>query len=165
MTLVTRLKIGLQAGGLAGVGVAVLYAASDVMRLAPLETVAGLAHSFLNLPVSDVPAGFDIAAFVTTGVGVTIYSLLHFAAFAALGVAGTWMVPVRSFWRTLARGGVFGALACSALFYGSRLVSGSPFAFNGLDVKGIVLVNAVAGVIMAVVFAVHTHEDGEMGAD
>ena len=165
MTLVTRLKIGLQAGGLAGAGVAVLYAATDVMRLAPLETVAGLAHSFFGLSVADVPSGFDIAAFVTTGVGVTMYSLLHFAAFAVLGVVGTWMVPGRSFWATLTRGGAFGALGCSALFYGSRLVSGSPFSFEGLDATGIVLVNAMAGVIMAVVFAVHTHGDAEMGAE
>jgi hypothetical protein len=165
MTLVTRLKTGLEAGGLAGVAVALLYGATDVMELAPLETVAGLAHSLFDLPVSAVPAGFDIAAFVTTGVGVATYSILHFAAFAVLGLAGTWVVPGRSFWSTLARGGAFGALACSALFYGSRLVSGSPFAFDGLDAKGIVLVNAMAGVIMAVVFAVHTHEEPDLGAD
>ena len=164
MTLVSRLKMGLQAGGLAGAGVAVLYAVTDVMRLAPLETVAGLAHSFFGLPVGSVPAGFDVAAFVTTGVGVAVYSLLHFAAFAALGVVGTWVVPGRTFWRTLTRGGLFGGVACSALFYGSRLVAGSPFAFEGLEVRGIVLVNIMAGVIMAIVFAVHAHGDAEPGS-
>ncbi len=164
MTLVSRLKIGLQAGGLAGAGVAVLYAATDVMRLAPLETVAGLAHSFFGLSVGSVPAGFDVAAFVTTAVGVVMYSLLHFAAFSALGVIGTWVVPGRTFWSTLVRGGAFGAVACSAAFYGSRLVRGSPFAFEGLDARGIVLVNLMAGVIMAIVFAVHAHDGVEPGS-
>lgn len=161
MTLVSRLKVGLQAGGLAGAGVAVLYAVTDVIRLAPLETVAGLAHSFLGLSVDSVPAGFDVAAFVTTAVGVAIYSLLHFAAFGALGVVGSWVVPGRTFWSTLARGGAFGAVALSGVFYGARLVRGSPFSFEGLDLRGIVLVNAMAGVIMAIVFAVHAHDPVE----
>lgn len=159
MTLGNRLKVGVQAGGLAGAGVAALYAATDVLRLAPLDTVAGLAHSFFQLPVENVPAGFDVAAFVTTGVGVAVYTVLHFAAFAALGVVGSWVVPGQTFWRTLGRGGVYGVVACSALFYGSRLVSGSPFAFEGLQPTSVLLINAMAGVIMALVFAVHTHGD------
>lgn len=158
MRWIERASVGLQAGGLAGGGVALFYLATDVVRLAPLETVAGLARAFLGVTVEAPAAGLDTATLLTTAVSVGLYSFLHFAAFGALGLVATWLVPAASFWATLGRGALFGASACSALFLGSRVVTGSPFAIEAIGMGSLVLVNAAAGVLMAVVFAVHTSD-------
>ena len=92
-----------------------------------------------------------MVAVVTTGAGVVLYSALHFVAFVALGILATWIVPGPSFWKTLARGGAFGALACSAVFYGGRALAGSPSSSRAWARRSLLLVNAMAGVIMAVV--------------
>ncbi|MBT8337704.1 MAG: hypothetical protein KJO11_13935 [Gemmatimonadetes bacterium] len=155
MRVAKRISSGLQAGLVAGGGVALFYLATDVVRLAPLETVAALARAFLGLPTEALPPGLDIAALATTGIAVGVYSLLHFAAFGALGLLATFVVPATSFWATLGRGGLFGGVAASLLFVGARTVTGSPFAVEPIGVPSLLLVNAAAGVLMAMVLAVH----------
>lgn len=155
MNLLQRLGRGLEAGWLAGCGVAVLFFAADVVRLAPLESVLELASV-----VPEGIVGLEAAGPAWTGVAVAtaavaLYSLLHFAVFGALGVAATWFVPVASFWATLARGAAFGVVACSAAFLVGRAWTGSPYFPEAVSPTGLVLTNAMAGVIMAAVFAVH----------
>jgi hypothetical protein len=155
-----RISTGTQAGLVAGGGVALFYLATDVVRLAPLETVAALARALLGLPAEALPPGLDIAALATTGAAVGVYSLLHFAAFAALGLLATFVVPAASFWATLGRGAVFGCSTASLLFIGARTAAGSPFAVEPISTASLLLVNAAAGVLMAAVLAVHTSEAG-----
>lgn len=159
MKLVVRLKRGIEAGLLAGTGVALFFTAMDVVRLAPLDTLASLAQAWFGLSFETSATGFDIAATLTTGAAVVLYLILHFGVFALLGVFATWFVPVASFWQTLARGAGFGAVVCSAAFYGSRAFTGSPFAVESLSAVSLLLINIMAGVIMAVAFAVHAADD------
>jgi hypothetical protein len=155
MRVARRISAGLQAGLVAGGGVAVFFLATDVVRLAPLETVAALARALLGLPAEALPSGLDIAALATTGAAVGLYSLLHFAAFAALGLVATFVVPAASFWATLGRGALFGCATASLIFVGARTATGSPFTVEPVGVPSLLLVNAAAGVLMAAVLAVH----------
>lgn len=160
MTLLTRVGRGLQAGGLAGGGVAVLFLATDVVRLAPLTTVAELAGPLRDAPPEVVSDGLTLAAVAATAAAVTLYSLLHFGAFALLGVVATWLVPGATFWSTLGRGALFGACACTGVFYLGRSAVGSSLTFDSVGLGGLVLTNALAGVVMAGVLAAHLHDDG-----
>ncbi|MEQ9570366.1 MAG: hypothetical protein RLN75_09270 [Longimicrobiales bacterium] len=161
MSLLNRLGRGLEAGGLAGCGVAVLFLATDVVRLAPLRTVAELARPFGATSLDPESGGFTVAALAAAGAAVVLYSLLHFGAFGLLGVLATWVVPGRTFWTTLGRGAVFGAVACSGVFVVGRAAVGSSISLDAVGPVGLLLANAMAGVIMAAVLAVHTHDTGD----
>ena len=147
---------------LAGSGVAVLFLATDIVAFAPLRTVTELANPLFGGEATLTPASW--VGLAATAAGVALYSLLHFAVFAALGVAASWVVPVRSFWGTLARGAVFGSLVLSAAFVVGRALTGSPYFAEAVGPLGLVLTNAMAGVIMAAVFAVHAADEEEEGA-
>lgn len=142
---------------LAGGGVAVLFLATDIVAFAPLRTVTELANPLFGGEATLTPASW--VGFAASAAGVALYSLLHFAVFAALGVAASWVVPVRSFWATLARGAVFGSLVLSSVFVAGRALTGSPFFAEAVGPLGLVLTNAMAGVIMAAVFAVHAADE------
>lgn len=165
MSLLTRLGRGLEAGGLAGCGVAVLFLATDVVRLAPLRTVVELAQPFRSAAVDPESSGFTVAAMAAAGAAVLLYSVLHFGAFALLGVAATWIVPGRSFWATLGRGAAYGAVACSAAFLVGRAAVGSSVSLDAVGPVGLLLANATAGVIMAAVLAVHTDDSSGATSD
>lgn len=159
MNLLNRLGRGLEAGGLAGCGVAVLFLATDVVRLAPLRTVAELARPFRATAVDPESGGFTVAAVAAAAAAVLLYSVLHFGAFALLGVAATWIVPGRTFWTTLSRGAVFGTVACSGAFVVGRAAVGSSLSLDAVGPGALLLANAMAGVIMAAVLAVHVDDE------
>lgn len=158
MNLLTRLGRGLEAGGLAGCGVAVLFLATDVVRLAPLRTVVELAQPFRSVAADPESTGFTLTAVAAAGAAVLLYSVLHFGAFALLGVAATWIVPGATFWATLGRGAVYGAVACSGAFVVGRAAVGSSLSLDAVGPVGLLLANATAGVVMAAVLAVHTDD-------
>lgn len=157
MNLLTRIGRGLQAGGLAGGGVAVLFLANDVVRLAPLRTVAELSGPFRDQPADAVSDGTAFAAVAAVAAAVTLYTVLHFGAFALLGVIATWIVPGRTFWTTLARGALFGGVSCTGVFLVGRAAAGTSLTVASASPVGIVLANVLAGVIMAAVLAVYSH--------
>lgn len=161
MNLPTRIGRGLQAGGLAGGGVAVLFLATDVVRMAPLRTVAELIGPFRDAPPEAVSDGMTFTAVAAVAAAATLYTLLHFGAFALLGVVATWVVPGATFWATLARGALFGGVACTGVFFMGRAAVGSSLTMASASPVGLVLANAVAGVIMASVLAVYAHEPGD----
>ena len=161
MNLLQRLGRGLEAGMLAGGGVAVLFFATDVIGLVPLQTVTALAAPLLG--DATVAAGTDAnwVGLAQTAAGVTLYTLLHFATFVALGIVASWAIPAASFWGTLGRGAIFGALACSGAFFAGRALVGSPFLPETVGPVALMLTNVMAGLIMAAVFAVHVAGDEE----
>jgi hypothetical protein len=163
MNLLQRLGRGLEAGGLAGVGVAVLFFMTDIVGLAPLRTVVELASPFFGQAVDPDSVSATLTALAATGAAVTLYSLLHFAAFGILGVVSTWVIPAASFWTTLVRGGLFGAVAFTGVFAAGRAVVGSPFLVETVGLVGLLLANAMAGTIMAAVLAVHAAGDEVRG--
>lgn len=165
MNLLSRLGRGLEAGGLAGCGVAVLFLATDVVRLAPLRTVAELAAPLRPAAADPESGGVTVAAVAAAGAAVLLYTLLHFGAFALLGVAATWIVPGRSFWATLARGATYGAVACSGVFLVGRAAVGSSLSLEAVSPGGLLLANAMAGVIMAAVLAVHADDASDAASD
>ena len=158
MNSLQRVGRGLESGMLAGGGVAVLLFTTDIIGFAPLRTVIELAGPLSGeTSVAPSEAWVGLAA---TAASVVLYTLLHFATFAVLGVVASWVVPSASFWATLGRGTAFGVLVCSAVFVAGRALTGSAFFAEAVGPVALVLTNAMAGVIMAGVFAVHA-ADGE----
>jgi hypothetical protein len=55
----------------------------------------------------------------------------------------------------VAGGALFGLTACTLVFYGSRLLAGSPFVLEGLTLTSVLLANAFAGALMGFVLEVN----------
>jgi hypothetical protein len=157
MNLLQRIGRGLEAGLFAGGGVAVLFFATDVFGLAPLRTVTALAAPLFG-DTATLSADSWIG-FAESAAAVGLYTVLHFVAFAVLGVVASWVIPAASFWTTLGRGALFGAVACSGAFLAGTALIGSESLTHAVGPTGLVLTNTMAGVIMAAVFSVHAADE------
>lgn len=150
MRFYQRATVGAEAGLMAGAAVILLFLVQDVVQLAPLATPEALATSLFG------PAGFQYdtgllsqaGAVAVFGVRLISYTFLHFLAFAALGIGGAFALSHASWAASLMGGGAYGLTACTAVFYGSRLVMDTPVLLEGVGLPAILVANTVAGVVI-----------------
>ena len=160
MPFMQRLTRGVEAGLFAGGAVAFVFFVSDSISLTPLATPAALANALVADSTTVIaPRVTSAVGAVILGAGLLVYTVLHFAAFALLGIGAAFLLPTRPWTRSLGAGALYGLLACTAVFYGTRLVVGSPFAIEGLDLTTLLLTNVTAGVVMALVLYIHDAGD------
>lgn len=155
MRFLRRVAVGAKAGLLAGVGVAVLFLIEDAVRLRPLSTPAALASGLLDGGaagglIERLASGGALAAWIMA------YTLLHLLVFAGVGVIAAFALEVRSFWRALLGGAVYGSVVCTGFLYGARWIVESPIALDALGVPSVLLANAMAGAILGL--ALHLEE-------
>lgn len=146
-----KLVWGAEAGLLAGVAVAAIFFVGDAVHLTPLSTPTALGRTFvgpggLHL-TGDFPDG-SVAA-VTWAANLLALSLIHLLSFALLGV-GAVLLFRRAGWRLNAlTGALYGALACTGVFYLSMAAAGATVARAGLPSPiAVVAANLVAGAII-----------------
>lgn len=103
------------AGGLvAGAVVALWFLAVDLVAGAPLRTPDILARTLFERPEATAGPGL-----------VASYTLLHFGAFAALGVLAAWFLAVTDAKPGWLAGLLFGICVLNAVHYASLLATGS----------------------------------------
>jgi hypothetical protein len=157
MRITKRIEAGTEAGLVAGVGVVALFLVQDVLHLQPLSTPEALSGAFfgpIGIPIAS-PEMAGLAGMVFTGGQITIYTVLHFLTFGILGVISAYVLNGRSWLGMVAGGALFGLTACTLVFYGSRLLAGSPFVLEGLTLTSVLLANAFAGALMGFVLEVN----------
>ncbi|MGH7539131.1 MAG: hypothetical protein ACREMF_10875 [Gemmatimonadales bacterium] len=108
-----RIAHGILGGLAAGVVVALWFLVVDSMRGEPFHTPAVLAGAFAHQPVT-----------VPTVRLVAVYSLLHFAVFACLGIAAAWLMAALHTAPRLLLGLLFGIVVQELVFYGGLLLTG-----------------------------------------
>lgn len=150
MKIYQRFALGAEAGALAGAGVILLFLFQDALSLEPLATPSALAMGLLDAG----EYGFDadllgrILGGAVLGIRLLAYTFLHFLAFAAVGVAGAFVLRGGSWLGSLVGGGLFGVTMCTAVFYGSRWAVDAPVHLEAVGPASIMVANTVAGVIM-----------------
>lgn len=150
MSFYQRVAAGAEAGFMAGAGVVLLFLFQDSVQLEPLATPNALATGLFG------PGGYRydtdlvarVAGMVGMGARLMSYTLLHFLAFAAVGVVAAFALRGSSWLGSLLGGALFGGTLCTAVFYGSRWVMDAPVHLDAVGFPGIVLANVVAGVIL-----------------
>lgn len=165
--LYKRAALGAEAGLLAGTGVALLFLIQDSVTLAPLSTPEALASTLFG------PVGYSMDdGLVAQAVGMAVYgfrllsyTLLHFLAFALLGVGAAFALRGVSWLASLGGGALYGLTACSAVFYGTRLVLESPVMLEQLGVPSVLIANVVAGTIMGGGLHLVSNPDGTASQD
>lgn len=148
MRLYQRVIQGAEAGVLAGAGVVLIFLVGDVLRLAPVETPTLLAAEIFGVRVSGMESGLiaSTVEMAVTGFRLLAYTVLHFCAFALVGVAGAFILSTASLGLSVFGGALFGGTACSAIFYGCRWVAGdAPVLLDGVSPSSVILANCVAG--------------------
>lgn len=145
-----RVTQGVQAGLLAGVAVAVVFFVADLVQLAPLSTPAALQQAFIGPGGTfiELPVEARVAAMVAFGIRFVSFTVLHFLAFALLGVGAAVVLCGRPFRACAAGGACYGLVACSAVFYGSLAVTGAHLLGEMPGFGAVVGVNILAGAVM-----------------
>jgi hypothetical protein len=149
MDVYGRAVRGLQAGAVAGGGVAFSFFVLDLIRIQPLAAPGALSGAVFG------PTGFQLDLTSLSGLiaGLsTVYQLaaftsLHFVAFALVGVLASFLFD----WKApggLKRLLVMAAL-CTAVFLGTGVVSSSVVALEGVGMTSVVTVNFLAALLMA----------------
>lgn len=141
---------GIQGGLLAGTAVIAVLLLSDLIRLEPLTASAVLSGAVVGQPIqvtSGLETAMRAAEVVNLVRGIGQYLLLHFAAFAALGIGAAYLFDRARVASNVLTGALYGVLACSGAFYlGLVIRSGSLLAAP--DWRVVLAANALAGVIM-----------------
>lgn len=149
--MLQRIKAGTLAGLAAGIAVAVVILVYDLATLDPLGTPKRLAGNVLGVPhpietADGLSALAWVASVMTTAWAVVLYTAVHFAVFALVGIGAAFVFPslVRG---TVATGALYGALAGSAVFY-AGLALLAPGFLSVPDWRLALAANALAGVVM-----------------
>ena len=148
MGMYDRAVRGAQAGAIAAGGIALSFFVLDLIRLQPLATPGALSGAVLG------PAGFELnltsmsglLAVLSTAYRIATFTVLHFLAFALVGV----LVSLLFDWKPLAglmRLLVVAAL-CTGVFYGIAAVSSSVVALESVGVGAVVAVNCFAAILL-----------------
>ena len=173
MKFMQRISRGTEAGLIAGTAVALVFFVSDLVHLTPPS--ASRAPSASRGP-GKRPNGRSTSRRRPAngrqydrggrprgrGRGLPAF---HFAAFAVLGVVVAFLLPGRPWTHMLGGGAVFGVVACTAVFFGTRLVVGSPFTVDNLSLSTLVLTNAAAGLAIGLMLYVHEAADRHAEAE
>lgn len=120
----SRVKTGLTSGLIAGGALAGLFLILDLGRLAPLSTPVNLTASFLGPGrfFLDAPVFSELVAVIVFIANLLVFTLLHFLAFAALGVGSCFACDKCGVSLNVFTGALYGLLVCSFVFYLSLLV-------------------------------------------
>lgn len=171
MRLYQRVIQGAEAGLLAGLGVVLVFLVGDVLRLSPMETPAVLAAEIFGIRLSGAESGLIAATLemAVTGFRLLAYTVLHFCAFALVGVAGAFVLSTGSLGVSVLAGALYGGTVCSAIFYGCRWIAQeAPVVLEGVAAPSVILANCLAGAIIG--SALHlirrpvTSAEAEVGA-
>lgn len=131
----SRFGRGALAGVLAAIALAVWFLVVDIAQGQPFRTPSFLARVMLGM---DGDLGFA---------GIAVYTVLHFAAFIAVGVVAAWIAERLDAVPGTLLGIVLGFLLFDLVFYGSVLFTG----VDVVDVLGwpVVLIgNVIAGMVL-----------------
>lgn len=151
-------KRGLVAGFTGAVTIAAAVFLYDLFSSGPFATPDALARNLLGAPVVPVE-GAETAAVAGAGTlawiadasagayRLALYTLVHFAAFLLLGIAGAWLFLRTGVPGNVLTGALFGAGIGTAAFYaGFALLA--PGSVQLPAVGLVVAMNAIAGVVM-----------------
>jgi hypothetical protein len=147
----TTVVDGAVGGIIAGAIVAVWFFVVDLATGQPFHTPRLLAAALLGHEPS-----------LATVRLVTVYSLLHLAVFAALGIGGAWVMRVTGEVPRLLTGALFGIGALSATHYGGLLLFDVP-VLTLLPPLQVLAANLIGGVAMMLYIHQTTHEPVPFG--
>ena len=136
---------GAVAGLLAGTTLIVLFFVYDVLSFAPLATPDFLSGEFLG---NEDPGG-EYAPMLRT-VRMVIFTFLHLAAFAFLGIALARLLHFAQLKKAVLAGALYGLTACTLLFGVSLQVSGTEMSAGGPGWPAVLVVNVAAGIVMVI---------------
>lgn len=138
MSLPARtVRDGLVAGLLAGFVLAVLFYFYDLGQGAPLRTPAFLWGAIVN------------RAEIQPSVGVVIgYTLIHFVAWAGLGVLAATLIHWAGLPRNVLIGAAYGLFACSFVFYAGLIRAPDALVLSAPGWPAVFFGNALAGIVM-----------------
>lgn len=143
-----RLTWGAEAGVLGGAVVAAYYFVTDLVHLAPLSTPAALGRAFVGPGNVQLTGAFPdgAVAWVVFAANVASFTLIHFLAFALLGVGAVLLARVVARPLNVFTGALYGLVVCSGVFYASMAFGTTTIVASGLPSLGSVLIaNALAG--------------------
>ena len=150
MNLFTRIRIGAEAGVLAGLIVAGTFFAADLARLAPLSTPVAFSAGFLGPGEASFDSlylmqGLTILSF---GGRLAAFSLVHMVVFTALGVGAVLAFRAVGVPLNALTAGIYGLVACSLVFYAGAWLTGAAGVVELPPFGSILLVNLLAGSVM-----------------
>lgn len=144
------MRDGAVAGVYAGVTLIALFFVFDLLRLEPFMTPAFLSSAIFGQGVEaspDLLAALKLADVILLVRNITIYTLLHLAAFAGLGIGAALLFERLELPMNVATGALYGLLVGSPVFYGGLgILAGDLLAAPNWRL--VLLGNGVAGVIM-----------------
>lgn len=151
MKPIAVLREGVVAGLYGGAGLILLFFVFDVVRLQPLSTPLVLSSAVLGEPPEAGPellAALKVGEWILVASRVAAFTALHLVAFAGLGVGAAVLFGPVGLPKHVLTGGLYGATACSLVFYASVGWVGGGEAGAALDARLLLAANAVAGVVM-----------------
>jgi hypothetical protein len=150
VSLLRKIGVGTQAGLLAGAVVATTFFLADVGRLEPLTTPMALSGRFLGATAKmlDDRILADSFAIASFGAHLAAITLVHFLAFAVLGVIAVlichaWQIPLNA-----VTGALFGLVAFSLVFYVATWFTNAASPVNLPGPGTVLMVNVLAGAVM-----------------
>jgi hypothetical protein len=150
LNLLTRIRIGAQAGVLAGLVVAGSFFMADLARLEPLSTPLAFSSGFLG-PGGlwiDSPYLMQGMVIVSFGGRLAAFSLLHMMVFTVLGIGAVLTCRACGLPLNALTAAVYGLVACSLVFYAGAWVTDAASVVELPAFGTILLVNLLAGVVM-----------------
>jgi len=145
-----RIKLGVQAGLLAGLFVVVLFFLFDLARLQPLSTPMALAARLLGPtnPVLEFPIVARLVS-ITVFVGnLLTLTILHFLTFSLLGVCAVWGCEGCKIPLNAATGAVYGLGAGTFAFFVCMAICGTVVLDAPVGLGSVALANLAAGTLM-----------------
>lgn len=135
MTVKRSIRDGAIAGVLAGTILVVLFYFYDLGRGEPLLTPAYLLGALIG------------RALEPTALVIAVYTVIHYAVWAGLGVVAVALVRWANLPRNVFIGAAYGLFACSVLFYGGLVVTGTD-VLAAPAWPAVLFGNALAGLVM-----------------
>lgn len=132
----TRVGRGALAGALAAISIAIWFLVVDIAQGQPFRTPSFLAEVMLGLDGGNLGI-----------IGIGVYTLLHFAAFIAVGVAAAWVAERLEVVPGTLLGIVLGFLLFDLVFYGSVLFTGVDVV-QALGWPVVLIGNVIAGMVL-----------------
>lgn len=135
---------GAFAGVLAGMAIMILFFTYDMLWFKPLHTPDFLSGSFLG--------GGDLGAEPSRGLRTTriaIFSTLHLFIFTLLGIVFARFFRFTELRKTLIVGGLYGLIACTAIFSSTLQVTGTQMS-GKWGWPALLAGNFLAGIVMVV---------------
>lgn len=143
------LSDGVTAGVAAGAAVIVLFLFYDVVRMSPLATPFELSSVLFGAegPAPGLTERSRLGPIVAALFRVLAYTGFHLAVFAALGVGAAWLSRRLGRPLSLVSGAAYGLVVCTTVLYVAFALLWP--RLTAPAVAGVLVANALAGVVMA----------------